>query len=118
MTVVALGLGLLVANVVAPGSGFSGQPDDAAMASAKEEIGEAGGTSEGGLVGFLTDNLLPGSFVEPFVENEILRILVLGIVTAAAISFLADRERERVVAVFEVIGRIIFGVIRLVMWAG
>ena len=42
---------------------------------------------------------------------------MLGIVTAAAISFLADRERERVVAVFEVLGRIIFGVIRLVMWA-
>ena len=116
MTVVALGLGLLVANVVSPGSGFSGQPDDAAMASAKEEIGEAGGT-EGGLVGFITDNLLPGSFVEPFVENEILRILVLGIITAAAISFLADRERERVVAAFEVVGRIIFGVIRIVMWA-
>ena len=42
---------------------------------------------------------------------------MLGIVVAAAISFLADRERERVVAVFEVLGRIIFGVIRLIMWA-
>jgi len=42
---------------------------------------------------------------------------VLGIVTAAAISFLADKERKRVVAVFEVISRIIFGVIRIVMWA-
>ena len=116
MTVVALGLGLLVGNLVAPGSGFSGQPDEAARADAKESIGEAGGT-DGGLVGFITDNLLPGSFVEPFVENEILRILVLGIITACAISFLADRERERVVAVFEVIGRVVFGVIRIVMWA-
>ena len=42
---------------------------------------------------------------------------MLGIITASAISFLADRERERVVAVFEVIGRIVFGVIRIVMWA-
>jgi aerobic C4-dicarboxylate transport protein len=116
MTVVALGLGLLVGNLIAPGSGFSGQPDAAARADAKESIGEAGGT-DGGLVGFISDNLLPGSFVEPFVENEILRILVLGIITASAISFLADRERERVVAVFEVIGRIVFGVIRIVMWA-
>jgi aerobic C4-dicarboxylate transport protein len=117
MTVVALGLGLLVGNIVAPGSGFSGSPDDAARADAEEQIDEAGGAEEGGLVGFITDNLLPSSFVEPFVENEILRILVLGIVTASAISFLADREREKVVAVFEVLGRIIFGVIRLVMWA-
>ena len=54
--------------------------------------------------------------MSPFVENEILRILVLGILTAAAISFLADAERKKVVGVFEVLGRIIFGVIRLVMW--
>jgi len=115
MTVVALTLGLLVGNLVAPGSGFSGQPDAAAQADAKESIGEAGGDQ--GVVSFITDHLLPGSFVQPFVENEILRILVLGILTAAAISFLADEERKRVVAVFETVARIVFDVIRLVMWA-
>ena len=114
MTVVALALGLLVGNLIAPGSGFDGSPDAAAQAEAKAEIGEAG---EQGIVPFITDDVLPNSFVQPFVENEILRILVLGIVTAAAISFLADKERKRVVAVFEVISRIIFGVIRIVMWA-
>ena len=114
MTVVALALGLLVGNLIAPGSGFDGSPDAAAQAEAKAEIGEAG---EQGIVPFITDDVLPDSFVQPFVENEILRILVLGIVTAAAISFLADKERKRVVAVFEVISRIVFGVIRIVMWA-
>ena len=113
MTVIALGLGLLAGNLISPGSGFNATPDEAARADAEAEIGDAG---EQGLVPFLTDNVLPDSFVSPFVENEILRILVLGIVTAAAISFLADRERERVVAVFEVFSRIIFGVIRIVMW--
>ena len=113
MTVTALALGLIVGNIVAPGSGFEGEPDDAARATAEEEIGEAG---EQGLVPFITDNVLPGSFVQPFVENEILRILMLGILTAAAISFLADAERQKVVGVFEVLSRIIFGVIRIVMW--
>ena len=113
MTVTALALGLIVGNIVAPGSGFEGEPDDAARATAEEEVGEAG---EQGLVPFITDNVLPGSFVQPFVENEILRILMLGILTAAAISFLADAERKQVVGVFEVLSRIIFGVIRIVMW--
>jgi aerobic C4-dicarboxylate transport protein len=113
MTIVALALGLIVGNLVAPGSGFSGQPDEAARASAEEEIGEAGAQ---GVVPFITDHLLPQSFVQPFVENEILRVLVLGILTAAAISFLADAERKKVVAVFEIASRIIFGVIRIVMW--
>ena len=61
MTVVALGLGLPVGNIASPGSGFSGSPDDAARADAEEQISEAGGAEEGGLVGFITDSLLPGS---------------------------------------------------------
>jgi aerobic C4-dicarboxylate transport protein len=72
MTVVTLALGLIVGNIVAPGSGFEGQPDESARASAEEEIGEAG---EQGIVPFITDHVLPGSFVEPVVENEILRII-------------------------------------------
>jgi aerobic C4-dicarboxylate transport protein len=47
------------------------------------------------IVSFFTDNVLAGSFVQPFVENETLRILLLGILTAAAISFLADAERKK-----------------------
>jgi aerobic C4-dicarboxylate transport protein len=114
LTVVALALGLLAGNLIQPGAGFSGHPGAEATASAKEEIGSAGPQ---GLIPFITDDLLPTSFVQPFVENEILRILVLGIITAAAISFLADAERRKVVGVFEVASRIIFGVIRIVMWA-
>ena len=114
-TVVALGLGLLAGNLVKPGAGFEGQVSDAARADAKESIGEAGGDQ--GLVGFITDDLLPTSFVQPFVENEILRVLVLALLVAAAISGLPQAQREKVVSVFEYAGQIIFRVIRLIMWA-
>jgi aerobic C4-dicarboxylate transport protein len=116
MTVIALTLGLLAANLFAPGSGFKGEPSESARESAKESISEAGNT-EPGLVGFITDDLLPTSFVSPFVENEILRVLVLAILVAAAISMLAERQREQIVSVFEVMSKIVFGVIRLIMWA-
>jgi aerobic C4-dicarboxylate transport protein len=115
MTVIALGLGLLAANVFAPGSGFDGEPSESARAAAEESIGEAG-NSEEGLVGFITEDLLPTSFVQPFVENEILRILILAILVAASISMLADKQRTAIVSVFETISKIIFGVIRLIMW--
>jgi aerobic C4-dicarboxylate transport protein len=116
MTVIALGLGLLAANLVKPGSGFDAEPSEEGAAKAKESIEEAGGT-ETGVVGFLTEDLLPSSFVQPFVDNKILQVLVLAIVTAAAISFLADDLRKRVVGGFELAGRVIFGIIRLIMWA-
>ena len=116
MTVIALTLGLLAANIFAPGSGFEGEPSESARESAQESIDEAGATDEGGLVGFITDDLLPTSFVSPFVENEILRILVLAILVAAAISMLADKQRKQIVSVFEVASKVVFGVIRLIMW--
>jgi aerobic C4-dicarboxylate transport protein len=115
MTIIALGLGLLAANLVQPGAGFDGVPSAAARADAKESIGEAGG--DGGVVGFVTDHLLPTSFVQPFVENEILRVLVLAILVAAAISTLAAPVRERIVGGFETASHVIFGIIRIIMWA-
>ena len=69
------------------------------------------------MVGFITDDLLPNSFVSPFVENEILRILVLALLVAAAVSGLPTAQREKVVGVFQVASQIIFRVIGLIMWA-
>jgi aerobic C4-dicarboxylate transport protein len=114
-TVVALTLGLLAANIVQPGSGFHGTVSAAGREAAKESISEAG--QDSGIVPFITGHLLPTSFVQPFVDNEILQILVLAILTAAAISMLPTAQRERIVAGFESASRVIFGIIRLIMWA-
>ena len=113
-TVVALALGLLAANIVRPGAGFSGQASESAREAAKESIGEAG--QDSGVVPFITDHLLPKSFVQPFVDNEILQVLVLAILTAAAVSMLAPDARAQVLRVFEGASRVIFGIIRLIMW--
>jgi aerobic C4-dicarboxylate transport protein len=115
MTVIALALGLLAGNVITPGSGFEGEVSASAKADAKESIGEAGGDQ--GFVSFITDDLLPTSFVSPFVENEILRVLVLAIITAAAVSGLPKLQREQVVRVFDVASQVIFRIIRIIMWA-
>ncbi len=114
-TIVALALGLLAGNLVQPGAGFEGAPSDSARASAQAQVDA--GQQESGLVPFLTHELLPTSFVAPFVDNKILQILVLAILTAASISALAPRLRERIVSVIDVISKIIFGIIRLIMWA-
>jgi aerobic C4-dicarboxylate transport protein len=114
-TVVALGLGLLAGNLIRPGDGFEGGPTAGAGEAAKEKIADAGEASHG-LVGFITDDLLPTSFVQPFADNEVLKVLVLAVLVAAAISALAPPMRARVVGGFEVASQIVFGVIRLIMW--
>ena len=114
-TIVALALGLLAANIVKPGAGFHGSVSAAGREAAKKSISEAG--QDSGVVPFITGHLLPTSFVQPFVDNEILQILVLAILTAAAISMLPTVQRERIVGGFESASRVIFGIIRLIMWA-
>ncbi|MEA2496750.1 MAG: aerobic C4-dicarboxylate transport protein [Thermoleophilaceae bacterium] len=114
-TLVALGLGLLAANLIKPGDGFAGGPPAGASDAAKEKIAEAGDAGHG-LVGFITNDLLPTSFVQPFVENEVLKVLVLAILVAAALTALAPGVRARVLGGFEVASQIVFGVIRLIMW--
>jgi aerobic C4-dicarboxylate transport protein len=114
-TIVALGLGLLAANLIKPGAGFAGAPTATAAEAAKEKIAEAGGAGHG-LVGFITDDLLPTSFVQPFVENEVLKVLVLAVLVAAALTALAPSLRSRVLSGFETASQIVFGIIRLIMW--
>jgi aerobic C4-dicarboxylate transport protein len=114
-TMVALGLGLLAGNLIKPGAGFAAAPSADAAASAEEKIAEAGGAGHG-LVGFITNDLLPTSFVQPFVENEVLKVLVLAILVAASLTALAPPVRAKVVNVLEIASQIVFGVIRLIMW--
>jgi len=116
MTALALTIGLVAGNLIKPGAGFDASATAANAEAAKEKIAEAAGSGSG-LTGFITNDLLPTSFAQPFVENEILRVLVIAILVAFGISALATRQREQVIAVFETISKILFSIIRLIMWA-
>src|SRR4051812_26932136 len=85
MTLIALVLGLLVGHIFHPGTGLVTPATN--LEAAQETIGKASDAPRG-LVGFLTGTLLPSSFVEPFVENEILQVLVLALLTSAAVCAL------------------------------
>lgn len=114
-TIIALALGLTAANLVGPGRGFDAKPTAGSEAEAKESIKEAGSTDTG-IVSFITEDLVPSSVVEPFVENEILKVLVLAILFASAISALAPGTRKRIVGGFETAAEVVFRVVRIIMW--
>lgn len=115
MTLIALGLGLIVVNVVRPGAGFPAiPPDPATLREAQADVAQ--GARGGGALDFIEKTLLPDSFFGPFVDNEILRVLVLAILVAAATSMLAPALRRRVVGGIELIAKVIFGMIRLIMF--
>lgn len=114
-TVVSLALGLLVANLVRPGAGFALAPSAADLKQAQSQLGSA--THDSGAIDFITKDLLPSSFLSPFVNNQVLQVLVLAILTACAASMLAPSMRERVVGAVDLMSKVIFGIIRIIMWA-
>ena len=114
-TIVALTLGLLAANVVAPGSGFEGRPSQAQLDSAAKSVET--GSQETGLAAFVQNELFPTSFLQPFVDNKVLQVLFLAILTACSISMLSAGMRKRAVAAIDGISKVIFGIIKLIMWA-
>jgi aerobic C4-dicarboxylate transport protein len=114
-TVIALFLGLLAGNLVQPGAGFAGRPTDAQIAAATASVKT--GSQESGFGAFLTNELFPTSFLQPFVDNKVLQVLLLAILTACSISFLSTRMRQQAVAAVNGIAKVIFGIIKIVMWA-
>src|SRR4051794_5544072 len=114
-TVIALFLGLLAGNLVQPGAGFQGQPSQAQLDAANKSVET--GSEETVLSAFLQNELFPTSFLQPFVDNKVLQVLVLAILTACSISMLSTRMRERAVAAIDGIAKVIFGIIKIIMWA-
>jgi aerobic C4-dicarboxylate transport protein len=110
LTLVALAIGLVVVNIVKPGSGLNITPD---KALAKETLGEADAVS--GPVDFLL-HIIPDSFVGAFADGEVIQVLLLAILTAVAISFMGARGAG-VVRAIDSMGKVIFGIIRIVMYA-
>jgi aerobic C4-dicarboxylate transport protein len=114
MTLAALVLGLLVVNIVRPGAGFpSASPDPSALQTAQQDVAKAGESS--GVLDFIRGDVLPNSLFGPFVDNEILRVIVLAILFAVAASMLAPDLRRRVVSGMELLSKLVFGVIRILM---
>lgn len=114
MTTLCLALGMLVANIVQPGAGFDGRPTAASLDQAQSNLADSENSS--GVVGFIMNDILPSSFLRPFVENIILQVVVLAIVVACATSALAPPVRRRVIDSVDVVTKVVFGVIRIVMF--
>jgi aerobic C4-dicarboxylate transport protein len=106
----ALGIGLLVGEVVQPGQGFNIDPstlDPHAVASyitrAKEE----------GIVAHLL-GIIPNTFVDAFAKGDLLQILLIAVLTGMAVSRLGDLG-QRVNAAVDAAGKVFFRIIGFIV---
>src|SRR5262245_3603274 len=90
-TVVAILVGLTVANLIRPGDGAPLAP-----------AGEAPARKPYDLVEDLLGKL-PGSVVKPFVENDILGIIVLAVAVGVGLRVVRGRMKEEQQSAFRVV---------------
>ena len=105
----ALGLGLLVGNIVQPGTGFSGKSDAGAVATFTKQAGEMKSVD-------FALNIIPDSVVGAFAKGDILQVLLFSILFGFALMALGSRGHT-VRAFIDDVAHGIFGVIAIVMKA-
>jgi aerobic C4-dicarboxylate transport protein len=105
----ALVLGLLVANLLHPGAGFSGQSNAAAVASYAKQAGEMKS------VDFIL-HIIPDSAVGGFAAGDILQVLLFSVLFGFALMALGDRGNT-LRSLIDDLAHTVFGIISIIVKA-
>ena len=109
MSALALVIGLVVGNVLEPGSGL-----DITEATADAGAAQAEGASES-TVDFLL-GIIPTSFASAFTEGEVLQTLLIALFTGFALQTMG-RAGEPLLRGVQHLQKLVFRVLAMIMWA-
>jgi aerobic C4-dicarboxylate transport protein len=112
ITTSALIIGLVAVNLWQPGAGMN---VDAASINSSIVEPYVKQTAVLGFVPFLL-NVIPNTFVGAFSEGNILQVLFLSATCGFALIRLGERAKP-LTDVIDVVAKMVFGVVRIVMWA-
>jgi aerobic C4-dicarboxylate transport protein len=110
VSTLALAIGLLVGNVVKPGSGFNINPATLDPKAVAEYAGQAKAQS---VTDFLM-HIIPNTVVDAFARGDILQVLLLAILFGFALSIVGQRSKL-IVDLFSALTHAVFGVINILM---
>ena len=112
VTTLALIVGLAVVNIWQPGSGMNVDVGSINASVVEPYVKQ---TAAVGFVPFLL-NIIPQTFVGAFAEGNILQVLFLAVTSGFALIWLGERAKP-LTDVIDVGGKMIFGIVQMVMWA-
>ncbi|MES2259912.1 MAG: dicarboxylate/amino acid:cation symporter [Pseudomonadota bacterium] len=110
MSTFALGLGLLVVNLVGPGIGMN---IDAKTLDTKGIATYTAAVKPSSFMDFVL-NMIPGSVVDAFARNEILQIILFSIMFGVALAHMGNRAKP-VVSFLDAFSQAMFYIVGLVM---
>ncbi len=109
MSLVALGIGLVVGNILDPGTGL-------AVTDAVKDVGHAQVDAEAKDTTEFLLGIIPTTFVSAFTEGEVLQTLLIALLVGFALQAMGP-VGQPVLRGVEHIQRLVFRVLAMVMWA-
>jgi aerobic C4-dicarboxylate transport protein len=110
VSTLALGIGLLMGEVLQPGAGFNIDP---ATLDAKTVASYVGRAAQEGVTTHLM-NIIPNTFVGAFAGGDLLQVLLVSILSGFAISRMG-KLGEQVAHAIDAMAKIFFGVIGIIV---
>jgi aerobic C4-dicarboxylate transport protein len=110
VSTLALLIGLIVGNVVHPGSGFNVNPATLDPKAVAEYAGQAKAQS---VTEFLM-HIIPSTIVDAFAKGDILQVLLISVLFGFALSMAGPRCKP-LVELFDALTHAVFGVVNIVM---
>src|ERR1700674_2229786 len=110
VSTIALLIGLVVGNVVHPGSGFNVDPATLDAAAVAEYAGQAKAQS---VTEFLA-HIIPNTIADAFTRGDILQVLFVSLLFGIALSLAGPRSKP-LVDFLDALTRVVFGVVAIVM---
>jgi len=110
VSTVALFIGLVVGNVLHPGSGFNANP---ATLDAKAVADYAGQAKAQSVTDFLM-HIIPATVVDAFAKGDILEVVLVAVLFGFALSAVGPRCKP-LLDVFDALSAVVFGVVNIIM---
>lgn len=110
VSTLALFIGIIVGNVLKPGSGFNANPASLDASAINVYAGKAAHQS---IIEFLT-NIVPNTVVDAFAQGDILPVVLISVLFGYVLSHLGERARP-VRDVIDAGSHLVFGTINVLM---
>jgi len=112
VSTLALAIGLLVGELVHPGTGFN---IDAASLDPRAVSGYVARAKEEGIVAHLL-GIIPNTFIDAFAKGDLLQVLLIAILTGFAVSRMGALG-EKITTAIDAAGKVLFRIIGIIVRA-
>jgi Na+/H+-dicarboxylate symporter len=115
-TAIAVSLGLLLANTLKPGAGFSDQARTQLVRTGSEQTDAPPETDIKQLtVSDVIWNIVPANPIKAFVEGNMLQIIFFALFTGICLTLIAAERRQPVISFFEGVNDVMIQMVHIIM---